>query len=160
MDLISLRNIELGFGGDLLLEGLSLSVTTGERVCLLGRNGSGKTTLLKLVTGELAPDDGEIIRDPAIRIAGLPQSVPGDITGSARSVVTGGLGELERLLETHRRIVSGYGDRECFDALDVAHLGAGSAVTRRAHQSSRRGGHRMAGGAHRCLARGRSFHDP
>ncbi len=111
MDLITLRDIELGFGGDALLEGLSLRVVSRERVCLVGRNGCGKTTLLKLVADELQADGGEIIRDPAIRIAGLPQSVPVGISGSTRSVVSAGLGELGALIETHQRlsIASGEG---------------------------------------------------
>ena len=81
MDLITLRDIDLGFGGDPLLERLSLQVVGGERVCLLGRNGCGKTTLLKVLAGELQPDGGVIIRPPTVRIAGLPQSVPSGISG-------------------------------------------------------------------------------
>ncbi len=104
MDLITLRDIELGFGGDALLEGLSLRVVSRERVCLVGRNGCGKTTLLKLVADELQADGGEIIRDPAIRIAGLPQSVPDGVSGSTRSVVSAGLGELGALMEDHQRL--------------------------------------------------------
>ena len=111
MDLITLRDIELGFGGDALLEGLSLRVVSRERVCLVGRNGCGKTTLLKLVANELQADGGEIIRDPTIRIAGLPQSVPDGVSGSTRSVVSAGLGELGALIEDHQRlsIASGEG---------------------------------------------------
>ena len=86
MDLITLRDIELGFGGDALLEGLALRVASGERVwSRWDATDAGKTTLLKLVlTDELHADGGEIIRDPAIRIAGLPQSVPDGMSGSTR----------------------------------------------------------------------------
>ena len=42
MPLITLRNINLGFGGHNLLDGLNLTIDGGERVCLLGRNGEGK----------------------------------------------------------------------------------------------------------------------
>jgi ATP-binding cassette subfamily F protein uup len=80
MDLITLRDIDLGFGGDPLLEKLSLRVVGGERVCLLGRNGSGKTSLLRVLMGDLQADGGEIIRQPTIRIAGLPQSVRAGIS--------------------------------------------------------------------------------
>ncbi len=95
MDLITLRDIELGFGGDPLLEGVSLAVAKGERVCLLGRNGAGKTSLLKVLTGEIAPDGGEIVRAPGIRIADLPQSVPDGIRGTTRSAVAAGLDDAE-----------------------------------------------------------------
>ena len=46
--------------GERLLEDLGLLVERGERVALLGPNGTGKSTLMRLVTGELAPDDGRV----------------------------------------------------------------------------------------------------
>ncbi len=49
MALISMRDVSLGFGGPLLLEGVNLQIERAEWVGLLGRNGMGKTTLLKLV---------------------------------------------------------------------------------------------------------------
>jgi len=118
MDLITLHDIDLGFGGDPLLERLSLQVAAGERVCLLGRNGCGKTTLLKLVAAELQPDGGVVNRPPTVRIAGLPQSVPGGIGGSTHAVVAAGLGELSALIETHRRLSATMGDGGSLQALD------------------------------------------
>ena len=103
MDLITLRDIELGFGGDPLLEGVSLAVERGERVCLLGRNGAGKTSLLKVLTGELEPDGGEIVRAPGILIGDLPQSVPDGIRGSTRSAVAAGLDD-EEAWDSEQRI--------------------------------------------------------
>lgn len=41
MALISLRDIQLAFGGPSLLNGASLSIERGERVCIIGRNGAG-----------------------------------------------------------------------------------------------------------------------
>ena len=49
--LIQLKDIKLTFGGTPLLSGVELSVSTAERVCLIGRNGSGKSTLLKIAAG-------------------------------------------------------------------------------------------------------------
>ncbi|WP_440555870.1 ribosomal protection-like ABC-F family protein [Streptomyces sp. SCPE 10] len=52
--------------------GVDLGVRGPERIALTGPNGAGKTTLLRLVTGELAPDSGEIKRGDG-RIAYLSQ---------------------------------------------------------------------------------------
>jgi ATP-binding cassette subfamily F protein uup len=49
--LLQLKDIALTFGGTPLLSGAELSVSTGERVSLVGRNGSGKSTLLKIAAG-------------------------------------------------------------------------------------------------------------
>ena len=64
-----------GFGGRTLFSGLSLDVTGGERIALIGDNGAGKTTLIKLIMGLETPDSGYLYKGPAVRIAYLPQLV-------------------------------------------------------------------------------------
>jgi ATPase subunit of ABC transporter with duplicated ATPase domains len=64
-----------GFGGRVLFSRVSLEVTGGERIALIGDNGAGKTSFLKLLMGEETPDAGYIYRGPAIRTAYLPQIV-------------------------------------------------------------------------------------
>jgi ABC transport system ATP-binding/permease protein len=49
--LLLLQDIALTFGGTPLVESAELSVSPGERACLVGRNGSGKSTLLKIAAG-------------------------------------------------------------------------------------------------------------
>ena len=71
--LIQLRDIALTFGGTPLLDGAELSVSAGERVCLVGRNGSGKSTLLKIAAGLIEPDRGERFLQPGATIRYLPQ---------------------------------------------------------------------------------------
>ncbi|WP_099465270.1 ribosomal protection-like ABC-F family protein [Parabacteroides provencensis] len=61
--LISAKNINFGYNNNLLWkEPLSFEVRSGDRLSLLGNNGSGKTTLLKLITGQLEPTEGIIVR--------------------------------------------------------------------------------------------------
>jgi ATP-binding cassette subfamily F protein uup len=103
MALIRLRDIQLGFGGAPLLDGVNLVIERGERVCLLGRNGAGKSTLLKLILGELPPDDGERILPGEVRIAQLMQEVPEGTHGSVFDVVTGGIGKLAALVRRYHR---------------------------------------------------------
>jgi ATP-binding cassette subfamily F protein uup len=87
MALLSLQNISLSFGGPPLLEGVSLQVEKGERICLLGRNGAGKSTLLAVMEGTLRPDAGSIDRQQGLRLAGLPQEMPRDLTGTVFEAV-------------------------------------------------------------------------
>lgn len=104
MPLITLRNIQLGFGGPLLLDGLNLSIDRGERLCLLGRNGAGKSSLMKLIAGELPADDGERVVEKGVRIVRLTQEVPEGISGSVFDVVAGGLGKAGELVREYHRI--------------------------------------------------------
>ncbi|KWT70054.1 ABC transporter, ATP-binding protein [Hyphomicrobium sulfonivorans] len=82
--LLQLSDIALTFGGHPLLDGVELSVSAGERVCLVGRNGSGKSTLLKIVAGLVEPDRGERFIQPGAVIRYLPQEP--DFAGHATTL--------------------------------------------------------------------------
>ncbi len=58
--LVSLDRVTAGYGGDAVLEDLSLGVGAAELVGVVGPSGSGKTTLLRLLTGQLAPYAGSV----------------------------------------------------------------------------------------------------
>ena len=90
--LIQLTDIRLTFGGTPLLDGAELSVSTGERVCLVGRNGSGKSTLLKIVAGLVEADRGTRFVQPGTTIRYLPQEP--DLSGhdTTLAYVQSGLG--------------------------------------------------------------------
>ncbi len=93
MNLLSLRQIDLAFGGPALLSGINLQINKGERICLLGRNGAGKSSLLRLLAGELPPDQGVIDRRQGLRVTDLPQDLPADLSGRIGNVVAAGLAE-------------------------------------------------------------------
>jgi ABC transport system ATP-binding/permease protein len=79
--LLILQDIRLTFGGTPLLGGAELSVSTGERLCLVGRNGTGKSTLLKLAAGLIEPDAGSRFLQPGVTLRYLPQEP--DLSGFA-----------------------------------------------------------------------------
>lgn len=56
-----------------LFSDLSVTISRGDRVAVVGVNGSGKTTLLRLLTGALTPDSGDVRFGRGVRIASLPQ---------------------------------------------------------------------------------------
>jgi len=60
MPAISFSCVSFSYSSEPLLENISLTVSDGERVCVVGPNGSGKSTLLRLATGELSPDRGTV----------------------------------------------------------------------------------------------------
>jgi ATP-binding cassette subfamily F protein uup len=71
--LLLLKDIRLTFGSAPLLDGAELSISPGERLCLVGRNGSGKSTLLKIAAGLVEPDGGSLLVQPSATIRYLPQ---------------------------------------------------------------------------------------
>ena len=82
--ILALQNIRLTLGSTLLLEDAELSITSGEKVALVGRNGSGKSTLLKIAAGEIEADGGRRFLQPGVTIRYLPQEP--DLTGYATTL--------------------------------------------------------------------------
>ncbi|MBH9995679.1 ATP-binding cassette domain-containing protein [Bartonella sp. M0176] len=97
--LLRLDHISLTFGGTPLLTDAALSVSSGDRIALVGRNGSGKSTLLKIAAGLVEPTDGEVFRHPSATIRYLPQSPDLDGFENVRAYVEAGLGPLD---DVHR----------------------------------------------------------
>jgi ATP-binding cassette subfamily F protein uup len=95
MTLIGIRDVCVGFGGPQLLDHVNLQIAHGERVCLLGRNGAGKSTLMRLLHGDLAPDEGEVVRQQGLRMAMLPQELPQGLQGTTFEIVASGLNALQ-----------------------------------------------------------------
>ena len=104
MALVSLQDVRIAFGGPELLDGVTFQIEQGERVCLVGRNGAGKSTLMKILSSELTPDSGEVIKTRDTRIASLEQEVPRDLPGTVFDVVSEGLGSSVSLLSEYRTL--------------------------------------------------------
>jgi ATP-binding cassette subfamily F protein 3 len=75
--MLHINDLTYRIEGRLILDHATVAIPTGHKVGLVGRNGTGKTTLLKLVTGELAPDDGAIQTSRGARIGHVAQEAPG-----------------------------------------------------------------------------------
>lgn len=69
----TVNNITKMLGGNIIFEGLSLDIKTGDRLAIVGRNGTGKTTLFKLLAGAEKPDEGAIHFKKGISIGYLAQ---------------------------------------------------------------------------------------
>jgi ABC-2 type transport system ATP-binding protein len=60
MDAVTIERASKRFGDDMAVDGISLSVAPGTIVGIIGPSGAGKTTLVRLMTGAIAPTDGEV----------------------------------------------------------------------------------------------------
>jgi ATP-binding cassette subfamily F protein uup len=104
MPLVTLREVQLSFGGPRLLDGVGFSIDRGERVCLLGRNGEGKSSLLRLIAGQIQADAGVIELRQGVRVACLEQEVPPGTVGTVFEVVAQGLGDLAALVARYHAL--------------------------------------------------------
>jgi len=69
----SLSGVAVEFGARELLRDVSFVIGRGERWGVLGRNGAGKTTLFRLLTGDLGPSRGSVVRAPGLRVTVMDQ---------------------------------------------------------------------------------------
>jgi ATP-binding cassette subfamily F protein uup len=121
--LIQLTDIALTFGGTPLLDGVDLSVSARERVCLVGRNGSGKSTLLKIAAKMIEPDRGTCFFQPDATIRYLPQEPDFSGYATTRAYVEAGLGPSDQPYQAHHLLE----DLGLTGDEDPAHLSGGEA---------------------------------
>lgn len=74
-DVINIKNLSKSFGSNALFHDINMGVHYGEKIAIIGNNGCGKTTLLRIITGEEAPDSGEVILGSNLMMGYLEQNV-------------------------------------------------------------------------------------
>jgi len=87
MNLISLEKAAKAYAHRRLLDGVSLGISAGDRIGVVGRNGAGKSTLLALLAGTAVPDEGRVARAVGLRLGYLPQQ--DQLTGTVGQIVFG-----------------------------------------------------------------------
>lgn len=139
--LVQLQGVCVRLGAVLALDGVDLRVQAGERVALVGANGSGKSTLLRTVHGLLAPQAGQLRREPTHRQAMLFQRPHLLRTSALNNVALGlwldrslGLGWSAARQEAHRALAR-VGLTDC----------------------AQRSGHQLSGGQQQRLALARAW---
>ena len=73
-NLVNAESVTLAYGTRTLLDGVSLGLSAGDVIGVVGRNGDGKTTLLGILTGAVEPDSGRVVANPAVSIGVLTQA--------------------------------------------------------------------------------------
>lgn len=101
MSLISMSGAWLSFSDAPLLDNTELHIEANERVCLVGRNGAGKSTLLKILSKEVALDDGRIIYEQDLIVARLQQDPPRNVAGTVFDFVAEGVQEQAEHLKAY-----------------------------------------------------------
>lgn len=75
MHIIHIHHLTVNYVGKIIFQDLSWSIGDRDRVGLVGANGAGKSTLFRALTGQVAPDEGSIVKNGKIYVDHLPQDV-------------------------------------------------------------------------------------
>ncbi|CAN5660391.1 ABC-F family ATP-binding cassette domain-containing protein [soil metagenome] len=98
-EIVRFESVSKAFDDDVVLNDLSFTLRSGQRVVLVGPNGAGKSTLLNLIAGRITPDSGRIVIAQAARVGYLDQDgVSLDTERTVFDVYRDGLDGLEHEL--------------------------------------------------------------
>ena len=120
---ISVKDIIKSFEiGNNLLDGVSFDINAGERVGLMGRNGCGKTTLFRILTGEIAADEGTIMIAPGKKV-GLISQIPNyphaySVEDVLRTAFSSLISAGEKMAALEAQMAGGSADRRTLEEYD------------------------------------------
>ncbi len=106
MNLITVKNLHVAYGANIVLRHVDLYLQPGEIVTIVGPNGSGKTSLLRAIIGATEPASGKITLQPGLKIGYVPQRLHIDPT-------------LPITVERFMRLTAGVSKAVCRDVLDI-----------------------------------------
>jgi len=89
VNLVNLENATVAHGTRMLLDGVSLGISEGDRIGVVGRNGGGKTTLLKTLVKTEEPHSGRVTHTSGLRVGVLTQDVRVDVRLTAHQAILG-----------------------------------------------------------------------
>jgi len=117
--MIRLENIGKQNGRQIVFIEASAALQKGEKIGLVGPNGAGKTTLFRMITGEEAPDEGQVSVDRGTTIGYFSQDV-GEMAGrSVVAEVMDGAGPVAALVAEMRQLEADMGDPDKADEMDA-----------------------------------------
>jgi ATP-binding cassette subfamily F protein 3 len=140
------------YGPRRLFADVTLQLSAGRRVALVGGNGTGKTTLIEILVGMADPDEGTITKPRDLEIGYLPQDLVDTATGTVIEEVLAGAGELTRLSHRLREIEALFADPDADQEKVLADYGDAQA------QFEAMGGYALEAEARKVLA-GLGFSD-
>ncbi|HWJ51238.1 MAG TPA: ATP-binding cassette domain-containing protein, partial [Solirubrobacteraceae bacterium] len=94
-NLVNLKSVDKGYGSRSVLHDITLGVSAGERIGVVGQNGGGKSTLLRLIAGVEEPDAGALTRTGDVDVALLGQRDELDERRTIHDVLVGERAEHE-----------------------------------------------------------------
>ena len=104
-NLVNLKDVDKGYGSRSVLHGVTLGVSAGDRIGIVGRNGDGKSTLLRLISGAEDTDAGQVVRAGGLDLELLGQGDDLDEARSVRDELVGGRADHEWAADARFRTV-------------------------------------------------------
>ncbi|MDQ6856045.1 MAG: ABC-F family ATP-binding cassette domain-containing protein [Candidatus Dormibacteraeota bacterium] len=111
MPLLSLDNVAVAYGAEVIVRGITLRIEARDRLAVVGANGAGKTSVLDVIAGALEPSEGVVERARSLRIAHLPQDAPDPVGATVLDEVLASRADLLAVHAELSRLESAMGSR-------------------------------------------------
>ena len=102
--ILTASDLEVHYGEQIILNKASLSIHEGDRIGLVGRNGSGKSTFLKIISGEMNPDYGEVVKRKGLVVGYLPQDFSLDVNKNVYQNILEGAHDVIGLIKEYEKL--------------------------------------------------------
>ncbi len=102
--LLTASALGLEFGSDEIFSNLTFTISQGDRAALVGVNGAGKTSLLRMLSNDLEPTSGKLIKSKNLRVGYLPQQISSFPKGTLLEAVCAGSGDAAQALQRENEI--------------------------------------------------------
>ena len=145
--MLTASGLSVAHGARVLFRDVTLQLSSGRRVALIGGNGAGKTTLVECLIGDRSPDAGDVHRPKDMRIGYLPQELPGGGEGTVLDEVLRGAADIQALSEELTRL-----QHAMADASPEEHAGLLDDYGHAQARFEQLGGYAIEAEAHRILA--------
>lgn len=104
-NLVNLKSVAKGYGSRSVLTDVTLGISAGDRIGIVGRNGDGKSTLLQLISGAEDADRGQVTRTNGLHLAVIAQADELDSARTIREELVGGRADHEWAADSRFRDV-------------------------------------------------------
>ena len=108
--MLTASGLARSYGPRDLFADVTLQLSAGRRIALVGGNGTGKTSLIEILVGDAEPDRGSITKPKDMPLGYLPQDLVDTATGSVLEEVLAGAGEMAELTEELHRLEAAISD--------------------------------------------------
>jgi ATP-binding cassette subfamily F protein 3 len=99
--MLTLSHCSVQFGGNYLFDDITFTIGTRDRIGLVGKNGAGKSTMLKILSGNVASDEGNVIKSNDYTIGFLTQDLQATL---GKTVLEEAMTSFDVLLEIEKEI--------------------------------------------------------
>ena len=102
--MLTVSGLSKSYGGRTLWSDVTLQLSAGRRVALIGGNGTGKTTLIEVIMGATEPDSGVIHKPKDLRVGYLAQELPDATDRSVLAETLDGAVHVRQVAERLRKL--------------------------------------------------------